>query len=190
MEAEHARRQQEAAERQAELQRRVLNFYARLATALGGDAPSLNDIELATRLTPNLRDAGMQITWREFGDEDPRACAELCKRLTQIARSELPDPREIRRSIAIAVHEWEQRHRRDQDERPPPSAAPVSAEILAAKKRELHRQKVMRFVIASFTDDDRKQRVNGLCGFDPAHDEQWWLDTCDAERQLANWDQP
>src|SRR5437762_6982507 len=64
---EHRRRQEE----KDEWQRRCRDFQARLAIAIGDDVPSLNEIELAVRPTPNLRCAGMPVTWHQFADEDP-----------------------------------------------------------------------------------------------------------------------
>ena len=94
--------------------------------------------------------------------------------------------------IASAALEREHTPQQENDDRqhaaPQSSAEPVGAVVAAANKTELRRPKVMRFVMASLTDEERRQRVNGLCGLDPAHDGQWWLDTCDTERQLANWD--
>jgi hypothetical protein len=108
---EHRRRQEEKDERQ----RRCRDFQARLAIALGDDVPSLNEIELAARLTPNLLCAGMPVTWRQFADEDPLACAELCKRLAEIARSEPLDWGEIRHLLATTEKEWAREHRRWRD---------------------------------------------------------------------------
>lgn len=59
---------------------------------------------------------------------------------------------------------------------------------LKAKLKALRRQKVMRFVGMTFGKDETERRMNGLLGCDEAHDEQWWLDHCDAERIAANWD--
>lgn len=106
---EHRSRQEEKDERQ----RRCRDFQARLAIAIGDDVPSLNEIELAARLTPNLLCAGMPVTWRQFADEDPLACAELCKRLAEIARSEPLDWGEIRHLLATTEKEREHRRRRD-----------------------------------------------------------------------------
>jgi hypothetical protein len=104
--AEVRRRQQEREERQ----RRCRDFRARLAIATGDDAPSLNDVDLAEGLTPALLAENMPMSWLEFADEDPRACAELIKRLAEIARRDLPDWGEIRRLLSITAEEWNRRH--------------------------------------------------------------------------------
>jgi hypothetical protein len=67
------------------------------------------------------------------------------------------------------------------------SAATQKAK-LKAKKKDLRRHKVVRFVCMTFEGDERERRMNGLQGYDEAHDMQWWLDHCDAERIAANWD--
>jgi hypothetical protein len=59
---------------------------------------------------------------------------------------------------------------------------------LKAQKKELRRQKVMRYVKATHTGGALNTRLMGLTGCDPVRDEQWWFDKCDAERKLANWD--
>jgi len=59
---------------------------------------------------------------------------------------------------------------------------------LKAKKKALRRHKVIRFVCTTYQDDELKRRMNGLQGYDEAHDEQWWFDHCDGEMKLANWD--
>jgi hypothetical protein len=88
----------------AEYRRR---FRERLANAIGGDAPSLEEIEVAEKTVPSLKDAGMPMTWHELSDEDPQACAELCKRLAEIARSGCADDRDaIGGLIASATGEY------------------------------------------------------------------------------------
>ncbi len=59
---------------------------------------------------------------------------------------------------------------------------------LKAKKKEMRRAKVMRFINATYTDDAHRVRLEGMSGCDPVRDEQWWFDKCDAERILADWD--
>src|SRR5690348_6064049 len=61
--------------------RRCSDFRSILADAIGDDAPRSEDIELVMEMMPGLRRAGMPVGWREFANEDPGACAELCKRL-------------------------------------------------------------------------------------------------------------
>lgn len=59
---------------------------------------------------------------------------------------------------------------------------------IKAHRKELRRQKVMRFIKATSSGGDLERRIEGMLGLDGVHDEQWWFDKCDAERRLANWD--
>jgi hypothetical protein len=59
---------------------------------------------------------------------------------------------------------------------------------LKAKKKELRRQKVTRFINAIYAGEDHRVRIEGMYGCDPIRDEQWWFDKCDAEMRLAKWD--
>jgi hypothetical protein len=61
---------------------------------------------------------------------------------------------------------------------------------LKTKLKEERRSKVMRFIVARYTDEECHRRMNGMLGLDPdpMHDEQWWFDRCDEERTRANWD--
>jgi predicted transcriptional regulator len=59
---------------------------------------------------------------------------------------------------------------------------------LKAQKKELRRQKVMRFINAKYSGEEQWRRMNGMCGGDQVRDEQWWFDKCDAERIVAGWD--
>jgi hypothetical protein len=78
-------------------------------------------------------------------------------------------------------------------EQPPESnvvqitASPAAA-AMKAKKKELRRQKVIRFINATRGGEDQRVRLEGMFGCDPIHDDQWWFDKCDAERLLAKWD--
>lgn len=129
--SEHRRREEE----KAEWQRRCRDFQARLAIAIGDDAPSLNEIELAVGLTPSLLHAGMLVTWRQFADEDPRACAEFCKRLAEIARSEPLDSGKIRDLLAITEKERKNRCWRDFERRARErlgDAAPLAGDVALA----------------------------------------------------------
>lgn len=107
--SEHRRKEQE----KAEWQRRCRDFQARLASAVGDDAPSLNEIEHVARLTPDLMCAGMPMTWRQLAVENPRACADLCKRLAEIGRGEPPDWGKIRHLLAITEKERERKRWRE-----------------------------------------------------------------------------
>ena len=59
---------------------------------------------------------------------------------------------------------------------------------LKAKKKEQRRQKVMRFIAATYSGEESERRWNGMMGLDDVRDEQWWFDKCDAEMILAKWD--
>jgi hypothetical protein len=59
---------------------------------------------------------------------------------------------------------------------------------LKAKKKEQRRQKVMRFVSATYSGEELARRWTGMAGADETRDEQWWFDKCDAEMRLAKWD--
>lgn len=67
---------------------------------------------------------------------------------------------------------------------PPKPASPG----LKAKRRELLRMKLLRFVDATMRDADRRKAIAGLCGTDPDHTDQWWLDTLDIRMRAARWD--
>lgn len=75
-------------------------------------------------------------------------------------------------------------------EEPHAGAVIKIAEIpgLKAKKKELRRQKVMRFITATYSGEECERRWAGMAGADPTRDEQWWFDKCDAEMILARWD--
>jgi hypothetical protein len=102
MEAEHRRREEvHEQRRQREADRRWLeDLQARFEVA--GDAPSFGDIELGTDLQRILRRNGSFVTWRGFADADPRAAAELCRRLAVIARGN-GEPAESELAIAAAL---------------------------------------------------------------------------------------
>lgn len=59
---------------------------------------------------------------------------------------------------------------------------------LKAQKKQLRREKVMRFINATYSGEEQWRRMNGMWGGDPVHDEQWWFDHCDTERIVAGWD--
>jgi len=98
-----------------ERQHRCTAFRSRLVDAIGEAAPSLDHIELAARLVPDLRRARMtnMPDWADFADEDPQACTELCRRLAAIARAEFPDPdsreSEIQQLLVVAAQERERK---------------------------------------------------------------------------------
>jgi hypothetical protein len=60
--------------------------------------------------------------------------------------------------------------------------------VLKAKKKEQRRQKVMRFITATYSGEELARRWAGMVGADETRDEQWWFDKCDAEMILAKWD--
>jgi hypothetical protein len=59
---------------------------------------------------------------------------------------------------------------------------------LKAKKKEMRRMKVARFINARYSGEDQRVRLEGMFGADEVHDEQWWFDKCDTEMKVANWD--
>jgi hypothetical protein len=59
---------------------------------------------------------------------------------------------------------------------------------LKEQKKELLRQKVMRFVQATQPPADRQAAFLGLMGEDPEHSAQWWLDTLDQQMRAKHWD--
>lgn len=63
-----------------------------------------------------------------------------------------------------------------------PSAA------LKARRKELLRQKLLRFVAARLPASDEHAATLGLCGGDPEHSEQWWLDALDIRMRAEKWD--
>jgi hypothetical protein len=75
------------------------------------------------------------------------------------------------------------------EEEPPARVINIAdSPAVKAKKKELRRQKVMRFITARYAGEDQLIRMLGMMGEDPARDEQWWFDKCDAEMKLAGWD--
>lgn len=58
---------------------------------------------------------------------------------------------------------------------------------LRSKRKELLRQKLLRFADATMHGDERKLAISGLCGGDSEHSEQWWLDRIDAQMRARNW---
>jgi hypothetical protein len=73
----------------------------------------------------------------------------------------------------------------------PPRAKVVKiadSPTLKAKKKEARRQKVTRFILATYAGEELERRLNGMLGVDEVRGEQWWFDKCDAERILAKWD--
>ena len=67
---------------------------------------------------------------------------------------------------------------------PPKPASPA----LRNKRKELLRMKLLRFADATMRDADRRQAIAGLCGTDPEHSDQWWLDTLDIRMRAQHWD--
>jgi hypothetical protein len=59
---------------------------------------------------------------------------------------------------------------------------------LKATRKELLRQKLMRFAQATFSQDDTTNAFLGLMGEDPEHSAQWWLDALDLQMRKAKWD--
>lgn len=59
---------------------------------------------------------------------------------------------------------------------------------LKARRKELLRQKLLRFVAARLPASDEHAATLGLCGGDPEHSEQWWLDALDIRMRAERWD--
>jgi hypothetical protein len=59
---------------------------------------------------------------------------------------------------------------------------------LKEHRKELLRQKVMRFAHATMKADDRQAAFIGILGEDADHSAQWWLDTLDQAMRKARWD--
>jgi hypothetical protein len=101
MEAEHDRRRQEAERhRQQQAADRQWREDLQARFAVAGDEPSLAEIEAGTGLQMILRRNGRFLTWPGFADADPRAAAQLCRRLAAIARGK---PEQTEREPAIAA---------------------------------------------------------------------------------------
>lgn len=59
---------------------------------------------------------------------------------------------------------------------------------LKRQRKELLRQKIMRFVNATMHDTDRHAAHVGLMGEDQQHSAQWWLDRLDEQMRAQRWD--
>lgn len=68
------------------------------------------------------------------------------------------------------------------------SASPSPSPDLRTKRKELLRQKLMRFADARLPAAERSAAIAGLCGTDSEHDDQWWLDRLDRKMRRAGWD--
>jgi hypothetical protein len=101
MEGERRRRQEVDERRQrreADDRRWLEDLQARFEVT--SEVPSLADIKLGTDLQRSLRRNEGFVTWRSFADADPRAAAELCRRLAVIARGKRE---RAERELAIAA---------------------------------------------------------------------------------------
>lgn len=84
----------------------------------------------------------------------------------------------------------------DQNWNPLGRSAPLAAQAppkppspaLRNKRKELLRMKLLRFVDATMKNTDRHKAIAGLCGTDPEHSEQWWLDILDIRMRAERWD--
>lgn len=81
----------------------------------------------------------------------------------------------------------------DQNWNPLGRFAPLAAQAppspgLKSKRKELLRMKLLRFVDATMKNVDRHKAIAGLCGTDPEHSEQWWLDVLDIRMRAEHWD--
>lgn len=59
---------------------------------------------------------------------------------------------------------------------------------LKEHRKELLRQKVMRFAHSTMNADDRQAAFIGILGEDKEHSAQWWLDHLDQSMRAARWD--
>jgi hypothetical protein len=133
MEAQHRELQQREEQRQlreAENQRWLLDVQALLAAV--GDAPSLADIDLVTKIRRTIPYDGRyasRVTWRAFAEADPRAALDACRRLVEIERGDY-QPADRERAIAeavykasLALHHWRIRDEKERGLTPSPSSA-------------------------------------------------------------------
>jgi hypothetical protein len=65
--------------------------------------------------------------------------------------------------------------------------ASASPPPIGSKRKELLRQKLMRFAHSRLPDAKRSAAIFGLSGADPEHDDQWWLDTLDRQMRRSRW---
>lgn len=68
------------------------------------------------------------------------------------------------------------------------SAPLPAAPALKAKKKELLRNKLLRYADAKFSGAERSAAFAGLSGADTEHSEQWWLDHLDIRMRADHWD--
>lgn len=66
-------------------------------------------------------------------------------------------------------------------------SAPLDAAI-ARNKRDHLVQKLIKYSQATLAEPQLSAAVGGLCGADPNHDDQWWLDHLDKKMRDQNWD--
>jgi uncharacterized protein YdaU (DUF1376 family) len=65
--------------------------------------------------------------------------------------------------------------------------APLEAAI-ARNKRDNLVQKLIKYSRATLAEPQLSAAVGGLCGADPIHDDQWWLDHLDKKMRDEQWD--
>jgi hypothetical protein len=54
-------------------------------------------------------------------------------------------------------------------------------------KRNRLQQKLIRFSKATLAEPELSLAVGGLCGADPEHSDQWWLDHVDKLMRTKRW---
>jgi hypothetical protein len=65
--------------------------------------------------------------------------------------------------------------------------APLDAAI-ARNKRDNLVQKLIKYSQATLAEPQLSAAIGGLCGADPNHDDQWWLDQLDKKMRDEHWD--
>jgi hypothetical protein len=69
-----------------------------------------------------------------------------------------------------------------------PLARSARSAAIAALRRDQLQQKLIRFSTATMQDPELSTTVGGLCGADPEHSDQWWLDHVDKLMRAKHWD--
>ncbi len=60
--------------------------------------------------------------------------------------------------------------------------------VMKENKKAMRRQKVIRFINATYAGQDLQLRIEGMMGLDPEKSDQWWFDHIDGEMKRADWD--
>jgi hypothetical protein len=122
------------------------------------------------------------------GDRDDRVAITKAKREGE--QVELPERKESQSPARVNGHAREGEKINDVGPlgslRSPGRSAPLGG--VKGQKKELLRQKVMRFAHATMNADARQAAFIGILGEDAEHSAQWWLDTLDQAMRKARWD--